>query len=301
MKPRFSIIIPLYNKKGLISKTIESVLSQTYINFEIIVVDDGSTDGSIESISGLNDERLKLFRKKNGGVSSARNYGIKKAEGQYVAFLDADDEYELSFLENINLAIEQFSKADAFCTGFFKVKGREKIRSFNPDRYANSPYLIKDFYSLWATDSFFCASSIVVRKEYFHYHQKWFPEGESLGEDQEVWFHLAENGTLVHIPKALSNYNMMVDENSLTSQRRVVEELPFITRLKERQESSNYIKSIDLFIAKYNLERAFNNARMGHKRKAIKLLLDNMDCSNFIKLKLMILLALLFPTKKAKF
>ncbi|EHG1331564.1 glycosyltransferase family 2 protein [Vibrio vulnificus] len=299
MTPRFSIIIPLYNKKGLISKTIESVLSQTYLNFEIIVVDDGSTDGSIESISGLSDERLKLFRKENGGVSSARNYGIKKAEGQYVAFLDADDEYEISFLENINLAIEQFPDADAICTGFFKVKGREKIRSFNPDRYAKSPFLIKDFYSLWAIDSFFCASSIVVRKEYFQYHHKWFPEGESLGEDQEVWFHLAENGSLVHIPKALSNYNMMVDENSLTSQRRVVEELPFITRLKNRKESSNYIKSIDLFIEKYDLERAFNNARVGHKRTAIKLMFNYISGSNFMKLKLMVILALLVPSKKS--
>ncbi|MCL1036539.1 glycosyltransferase family 2 protein [Shewanella submarina] len=298
MTPRFSIIIPLYNKKGLISKTIESVLSQTYLNFEIIVVDDGSTDGSIESISGLNDERLKLFRKENGGVSSARNYGIKKAEGQYVAFLDADDEYEISFLKNINLAIEQFPDADAFCTGFFKVRGREKLRSFNPDRYAKSPFLIEDFYSLWAIDSFFCASSIVVRKEYFQYHHKWFPEGESLGEDQEVWFHLAENGSLVHIPKALSKYNMMADENSLTSQRRVVEELPFITRLKKRKEGSSYIKSIDLFIEKYDLERAFNNARVGHKKKAIKLLLDNFRGRRFTKLKLMVLLAIIMPAKR---
>lgn len=296
MKPRFSIIIPLYNKKGLISKTIESVLSQTYINFEVIVVDDGSTDGSIESISGFTDERLKLFRKENGGVSSARNYGIKKANGQYVAFLDADDEYELTFLENIDLAIEQFSGSDAFCTGFFRVKGKRKLSSFNPDKYANSPYLVDDFYSLWAIDSFFCASSIVVRKEYFHYHQKWFPEGETLGEDQEVWFHIAENGSLVYVPKVLSNYNM-TDENSLTSQHRVVEELPFITRLKERKENSKYIKSIELFIEKYDLERAFNNARVGHKKKAMKLLLDNFRNQSFIKLKLMVLLAVIMPAK----
>ena len=300
MIPRFSIIIPLYNKKELISNTLKSVLSQTYNNFEVIVVDDGSTDGSIDAISGLNDERLKLFRKENGGVSSARNYGIKKAEGEYIAFLDADDEYELDFLENINSALKQYPNADAFCTGFFKVKGAKKVRSYNPDKKANSPYLVKDFYSFWAVDSFFCASSIVVRKTYFSCHEKWFPDGESLGEDQEVWFHIAENGSLIHIPKALSNYNM-ADENSLTSQHRVLEELPFITRLRNRRENSNCIKSIELFIKKYDLERAFNNARVGRKKTAMKLLLCNLMCCNFIKLKLMVLLALFIPSKSTEF
>lgn len=88
----FSIIIPLYNKKSLVKKTINSVLSQTYQDFEIIVVDDGSKDNSAEYVKEYTDVRIKYYYKDNGGVSSARNYGIEKAQGEWIVLLDADDE-----------------------------------------------------------------------------------------------------------------------------------------------------------------------------------------------------------------
>lgn len=87
-----SIIIPVYNKRVAILNTINSVLSQDYSDFEIICVDDGSTDESCDMIESIDDSRIRLFRKDNGGVSSARNYGIDKAVGEWCLFLDADDE-----------------------------------------------------------------------------------------------------------------------------------------------------------------------------------------------------------------
>lgn len=88
----FSIIIPLYNKRTLIKKSIDSIQSQSCQNFEIIVVDDGSTDDSAIYVKQFVDSRIKYYYKENGGVSSARNYGIDKANGEWVIFLDADDE-----------------------------------------------------------------------------------------------------------------------------------------------------------------------------------------------------------------
>ena len=82
----FSVIIPLYNKEKCIKDTIFSVLSQTYANFEIIVVDDGSTDNSATNVKSINDYRIKYYYKDNGGVSSARNYGISKAKGGWIFF-----------------------------------------------------------------------------------------------------------------------------------------------------------------------------------------------------------------------
>ena len=98
-----SIVIPLYNKERAIINTLQSVLAQTYTDCEIIIVDDGSTDNSLnvvhKRISELENERIRVIHKKNGGVSSARNRGIKEAKGEYVALLDGDDLWEPTFLE----------------------------------------------------------------------------------------------------------------------------------------------------------------------------------------------------------
>ena len=87
----FSVVIPLYNKELSIINTIQSVLDQTFQNFEIVVVNDGSTDRSVEMVEQFNDPRIRIINKSNGGVSSARNRGIQEAKYELVAFLDADD------------------------------------------------------------------------------------------------------------------------------------------------------------------------------------------------------------------
>ena len=90
--PYFSVIIPLYNKAPYIRKTVESVLGQTFGNFELIIVDNGSNDGSSEIVSQFNDPRLSVHRfEENVGVSNARNIGIGRSSASYIAFLDADD------------------------------------------------------------------------------------------------------------------------------------------------------------------------------------------------------------------
>lgn len=106
MYPRISIIVPVYNKQKQISRCIESVKSQSYKNWELILIDDGSTDNSAFIIqSYLSDSRISYFYKENGGVSSARNMGIKKASGEWIIFLDADD----YFLSNALFTLLDFA------------------------------------------------------------------------------------------------------------------------------------------------------------------------------------------------
>lgn len=88
-----SVVIPLYNKDKQIAKTLYSVLKQTYPNFEVIVVNDGSTDNSLSEVSKISDSRIRLICQENKGVSAARNRGIQEAKSDYIAFLDADDEW----------------------------------------------------------------------------------------------------------------------------------------------------------------------------------------------------------------
>ena len=95
----FSIIIPTYNRANLIGKAIDSVLAQTYHNWELIIIDDGSTDNTRDVVRSYNDNRIKYFYQENRGRSAARNYGIDISKGDYISFLDDDDYYLENFLE----------------------------------------------------------------------------------------------------------------------------------------------------------------------------------------------------------
>ena len=123
----FSIVIPLYNKEKAIVATLQSVLAQTYTDYEIIVVDDGSKDNSLKVAKSVNDSRINVIHKENGGVSSARNRGIREAKGDYIALLDGDDLWKPTFLEEQVKLIHDFPKAAMWGvnTAFIK-KGKSR-------------------------------------------------------------------------------------------------------------------------------------------------------------------------------
>ena len=94
-----SVVIPLYNKEKQIRATLESVLSQAFQDFEIVIVNDGSTDRSVEEAAAVCDKRIRVVHQKNAGVSAARNRGIEEARGEFIAFLDADDRWKSEYLQ----------------------------------------------------------------------------------------------------------------------------------------------------------------------------------------------------------
>ena len=105
---QFSIVIPLYNKESYIEKTLKSVLNQTFTHYEIIVINDGSTDDSEATVLEFNDKRIQLYNQKNQGAAVARNLGIEKAKYNYIAFLDADDLWMENHLETLKTLIQDF-------------------------------------------------------------------------------------------------------------------------------------------------------------------------------------------------
>ena len=109
-----SVVIPLYNKEIIIEKSLNSVLSQDYSDFELIVVDDGSTDGSVAIVEKIFDNRIHLIRQKNSGPSKARNVGVQYAKGDWILFLDADDEMQPGALRCFSNYISKAPKADMF-------------------------------------------------------------------------------------------------------------------------------------------------------------------------------------------
>ena len=118
MKPDISVVIPLYNKGPYIARALNSVLSQTVQNFEVIVVDDGSTDDGAAVVKGFEDPRTRLIHQENQGVSSARNRGIQESAAEFIAFLDADDEWLPTHIETLLRLRGRFPRAGAYGTAY---------------------------------------------------------------------------------------------------------------------------------------------------------------------------------------
>ena len=129
MNYTISIVVAVYNAEKYLHKCIGSVLKQTYKEFELVLVNDGSTDTSkriIEEYIENYPDKIKLFNKENGGLSSARNTGLAHVSGKYVCFLDADDYFEEHYLENLVSVAEEY-QCDMVCSGQYKVDERGKI------------------------------------------------------------------------------------------------------------------------------------------------------------------------------
>ena len=109
-----SVVIPLYNKEASIAQSLKSVLSQEYDDFEVVIVDDGSTDRSVGVVEDINDSRIRLIKQENGGPSKARNTGVKNAKGEWILFLDADDEMLPEAIEFFAQKIQKHNDVDMF-------------------------------------------------------------------------------------------------------------------------------------------------------------------------------------------
>ncbi len=170
-----SVIISLYNKEQWIASTIQSVLDQTYQNFELIIVNDGSTDRSLEVASNFKDERIKIYSIDNGGVSHARNYGISKSKGNYIAFLDADDTWFKTHLEQL-VEVSKNYNADVTCdkytSGKINNEGTKTIKKI--DNLLE--YLSKSIFP-------FHLCSTLIRSAFIKKHNLLLEESLSIGED----------------------------------------------------------------------------------------------------------------------
>ena len=192
-----SIVIPLYNKAKSITTTLQSVLDQTYTDWELIVVDDGSTDNSLnvvkEFVGQIDnrwiDDRLTLIHKENGGVSSARNRGIKEAKGEYVAFLDGDDLWETDYLEAMARLINDYPNASLYGLGFGWVQNGVREHKFGDDYQGIVPNDWTWLMRYWTSTC--CAPKKAILEVGL------FNESLSHGEDLDMWWRLMLLGTAV--------------------------------------------------------------------------------------------------------
>lgn len=237
----FSIVIPLYNKEESIAKTIFSVLNQTFQDFEIIVVNDGSTDESVERVKEITDARIRLINQPNGGVSSARNKGIEQAREEWIAFLDGDDVWEVNHLNIISEMINKFPAEKIFATSFVFSDGRlskkdeeEQITIYNGERYFRETL---ESYILWT-------SITVLHRSVFDQESK-FIVGLIRGEDREVWDRLVRKFNIVKSNQVTATYRVDAENRACMSYAKLNKTYVSKISLKgTRGEERKYLKNL---------------------------------------------------------
>lgn len=212
---RFSVVIPLYNKAPYVAKAIQSVLAQTFTDFELVIVDDGSKDDSAKIAAQVieNHDNCHLIKQENTGVSMARNNGVAASHGDYLCFLDADDWWEPTFLEAMEKLIKEFPEAGIYGTNYTIVnetkhktrvakigveEGFEKGYINYSQSYANTMYM-----PLWT-------GAVCIPRKVFEELQG-FPKGIKLGEDFLLWIRIALKYKVTFLNKPLAYYNQDVD------------------------------------------------------------------------------------------
>lgn len=212
---RFSVIIPLYNKAPYVAKAIDSVLAQTYMDFELIIMDDGSKDDSyvIASKSIEGHQNCHLYRQENAGVSMARNNGEAVSQGEYLCFLDADDWWEPTFLEEMSKLVEEFPDAGIYGTNYTIVnetKRKTRVAQIGVEEgfevgYINycQAYAKTLYMPLWT-------GAVCIPRNVFQ-EMKGFPKGVKLGEDFILWVSIALKHKVAFLNKPLAYYNQDVD------------------------------------------------------------------------------------------
>lgn len=163
-----SVIIPLYNKEPIIERTIRSVLSQDYDDFEVVVVNDGSTDHSADIVRSIDDSRIRLIEQENGGPSKARNTGVKNVKGEWIVFLDADDELLPGALKRFAEESERHSDADFIASPFYNDNGEERVLQFDyKERYIVNPFK-ENFFNTFLprTGAFICKKDLLIKNPF---------------------------------------------------------------------------------------------------------------------------------------
>jgi len=210
--PYFSIVIPVFNKEKFVASTLKSVLAQTFTDYEIIMVNDGSTDDSETIIQSIQDDRIHYFFKENEGVAIARNFGIEKAKGDYICFLDADDYWFPMFLKTMNHYIQKLPDQMVFgCAIEIETKNKSFAAHYSIEN--KSDFEVVNFFDASQRECVLWTSSVAIHKSVFVAIGN-FDTKIKKGEDTEMWIRIGLQYPIVFIWKILAKYGY--DENSIS-------------------------------------------------------------------------------------
>ena len=263
-----SVIIPLYNKEKAIKQTLESVLNQGDFVSEIIVVDDGSTDSSASIVRAFDNPKVKYFYKTNGGVSSARNYGLKKANSVWIFFMDADDLLLNGAMESLVAFSEKYPEATVCTANHYNVRGEEKRLGSSRKKEGIVHHPLKSLFEF----------KVVPRTGCTIYSRKLlnkiggFDERISIFEDTEFDIKVLKHATLVYSPCPI--YEHLLEFSELGSSLKPIDK--FYTHYISLKESGFYEKMLKLRILEWTFFKFRNSKDKIAKRQLKHQILGNL-------------------------
>ena len=260
---KFSVVIPLYNKVDSVSRTLVSVCEQRFAAAEIIVIDDGSTDGSAAKVASLNIPNLTLVKQKNKGVSAARNLGVRLAQHQHIAFIDADDQWSPFYLYEMSKLMQRFPKHQGFASNYKKVieDGVYRNPKLAIGDLSQKGCVMDNYFEVCAKgDLPFMPSSFVINRQLFK-QIGGFPVGEAMGEDQALFSQIALLGSLIYSPLVLMLYH--TDSENRACDRHIPQDiLPFAKRLLAKVAAGQVNKFTAPFVLQYCAAHICHLAKM---------------------------------------
>lgn len=272
--PKFSVVIPLYNKAASVGATLQTVFEQTFTDFEIVVVDDGSTDGSADIVASLKHPKVRLIRQANSGVSAARNRGIREARAPWIAFLDADDLWTPRHLADIAAETAAHPECGMVATRYdlFDEFGNHTPNAVNGVDLEKLAVTVTDYFHLCSiSDPLVWSSAVAVRRDLLS-ECGGFPVGVTSGEDLVTWAHLACLAPLRFVTTVSASYY----KPKLTPATGIVppdlkSSRDFVGSRLEELHQRYPDKGIGEYIAFWYKMRAAINVRLGARAAAFRL------------------------------
>jgi glycosyltransferase involved in cell wall biosynthesis len=268
MSPKVSVIIPLYNKELYIKRAIDSVLAQTFQDFEIVVIDDGSKDGSAGVVRQMTDPRIRLIQQTNGGECAARNRAIMEAKTDLLALLDADDEWKPGFLAAVMRLREKYPEAGAYATAYEikdTILGKLKVnyRAIPPAPWEG---IIPNYFESGLGIPPVWSSAVMIPKNVFEICGN-FPVGAKLGGDLDMWLRIALVYPIAFTHEIGSTYCFDAQGRVCNAEVSLLE-YPFIKTAREALNSPGLSDKNKTFlkeyISKYTINAAVECICSGH-------------------------------------
>jgi glycosyltransferase involved in cell wall biosynthesis len=275
--PSFSVIIPLYNKAQYIASAVRSVIEQEFRDFELIVVDDGSTDESVSRLtSAAADPRFRLIRQANAGEGAARNRGMSESRGGLIAFLDADDEWMPTHLSDLDTLATRFQGAGILATRFAHKSG-DTVNVDDTIR-CDTPQLLTNYFQLATRRAFIVNSSSCAIRRHVLLEVGGFLEATPIGADQEYWARVGLKYALAYHPRLSAVYRLGVPGSAMSSLTWRSDLPVVVVTLKKclapLQENAELSISVRNYAAWILLNQVANGIRRGAGRRVRSLLQD---------------------------
>lgn len=236
--PFFSVIIPVYNKETFIENTLKSVLNQTFSDFEIIIVNDGSTDSSDQKVLQFQDSRIRYYSKKNEGVSIARNVGIGLAQSDYIAFMDADDFWYPEFLDTMAQTIHRFPEQNVFACAI-EIETSKTVFPAGYSIQKTGDFEIVNYFEASLKESVIWTSGVVLHKNVFE-KTGFFDAEVKIAEDTDLWIRVGLQYPVVLIWKILARY--VYDAKSVSRQDQYLFEASSFLKYADEETKNKALK-----------------------------------------------------------